>query len=108
MIGIAVTGGFVYEGDTLEELQGTYVFGDWSTSFEAPDGSLFVATGPDGDEMWSMEELVIDGAENGRIGRFVLSFGRGRDDELYVLTTENNAPTGSTGIVYKLVPAGED
>lgn len=108
VIGIAVTGGFVYEGDALEELQDGYVFGDWSRSFETPDGSLFVATAPDGDEMWSMEELVVDDTEDGRIGRFVLSFGRGHDDELYVLTTENSAPTGSTGVVHKIVPTVEN
>jgi hypothetical protein len=42
--GISTTGGFVYRGSAIPELQGHYVFGDWSQSFAEPGGKLFVAT----------------------------------------------------------------
>jgi glucose/arabinose dehydrogenase/plastocyanin len=45
-VGISVTGGYVYEGDALSEIQGQYVFGDWSRAFAQPRGRLFVASPP--------------------------------------------------------------
>src|SRR5262249_45501031 len=42
-VGIAVLGGYIYRGSTIPDLTGAYVFGDFSTSFVAADGSLFVA-----------------------------------------------------------------
>jgi len=39
--GIAIVGGFVYRGSLLPQLQGKYVFGDFSRSFGAPSGRLF-------------------------------------------------------------------
>ncbi|HEX7070909.1 MAG TPA: FlgD immunoglobulin-like domain containing protein, partial [Rhodothermales bacterium] len=34
------------------------------------------------------------------------AFGQSRDGELYVLGTDRQGPSGSTGMVYRLVPAG--
>jgi hypothetical protein len=36
---------------------------------------------------------------------FILGFGQDSENELYVLTTQNTGPTGSTGAVHKIVPA---
>ncbi|WP_255169046.1 PQQ-dependent sugar dehydrogenase [Natrononativus amylolyticus] len=135
-IGIAVIGGYLYETGTVPALEGNYVFGDWSLSFDDPSGSLFVAYPPEGwpdeddleetfadqvpegaDEeifqedrwegLWPVEQLQVEGdvAENGRLERFVLGFGRDADDELYVLTTEEGGPTGETGQVHRIVDA---
>jgi len=93
--GISTTGGFVYRGSAIPELVGHYVFGDWSQSFAAPGGKLFVAAPGDGDA-W---EFVLDR----QLDLFVLSFGEDIDGELYILTTENNAPQGETGQVWKIV-----
>ena len=93
--GISTTGGYVYRGSEIPELVGHYVFGDWSQSFAAPGGKLFVAAeGDDGD--W---EFVLDR----QLDQFVLAFGEDHDGELYVLTTENNAPQGETGRVWQIV-----
>ena len=55
--GISVTGGYVYRG-SHQEWDGKYFFGDWSKSFAAPDGKLFVATkGSDG--TWTMEDVEV-------------------------------------------------
>ena len=95
--GISTTGGYVYRGSAIPELVGHYVFGDWSQSFAAPGGKLFVAAqGEDG--AW---EFVLDQ----QLDQFVLAFGEDHDGELYVLTTENNAPQGETGRVWKIVAA---
>ncbi len=93
--GISTTGGFVYRGSEIPELVGHYVFGDWSQSFAAPGGKLFVAA-PGDDDAW---EFVLDR----QLDLFVLAFGEDHAGELYVLTTENNAPQGETGKVWKIV-----
>jgi len=116
--GNSVIGGYVYgtlpggtteAGDAMAPLEGKYVFGNWSNrGFAEPDGGLFAATEPDdGDGLWSLEELRVAGREGGELGEFVQSFGRGRDGQLYVLTTEEAAVTGDTGKVYRFVGATE-
>jgi glucose/arabinose dehydrogenase len=92
--GISTTGGFVYRGSEIPELVGHYVFGDWSQSFAEPGGKLFVAA-PGADD-W---DFVLDR----QLDQFVLAFGEDQDGELYLLTTENNAPQGENGKVWKIV-----
>lgn len=100
-IGISVIGGYVYRGSALSAWRGHYVFGDWSTNFARGAGKLLLASRPDGapdrDE-WSISHILD-------VGRFVLGFGEDDDGELYVLTTDRTGPTGTTGKVFKLVPA---
>jgi glucose/arabinose dehydrogenase len=99
-VGVAVVGGYVYRGSEISDLSGAYVFGDWRKR-------LFVARPPDdGDGLWPTEELVVTGTESGDLGRFLQSFGRGPDGELYVLTSETRRPSGN-GAVYRVVPPGE-
>jgi glucose/arabinose dehydrogenase len=101
-IGHAIIGGAVYRGSDLRELQGSYIFGDWSAQFNRGDGTLFVARrGQDG---WEMEELAVAKRPHGRLGEYVLSFGLDHSGEMYVLTSEEEGPTGSTGKVYRLTP----
>ena len=42
-IGISILGGFVYRG-SIPELQGKYIFGDWSTTWEGKNGHLYTLT----------------------------------------------------------------
>lgn len=93
--GISTTGGYVYRGSAIPELVGHYVFGDWSQSFSAPGGKLFVAAEQD-DGTW---DFVLDQ----QLEVFVLAFGEGADGELYVLTTGGNAPQGDSGRIWKIV-----
>jgi glucose/arabinose dehydrogenase len=105
-LGAAVVGGHVYRGRTLPQFFGRYVFGDWSREFEEPDGSLFVAT-PRKKGLWHMEQLRIATSPTGRVGHYVLGFGQDLAGEMYVLTTDQTGPTGTTGKVFKLVrPSG--
>ncbi|QCS42283.1 PQQ-dependent sugar dehydrogenase [Natrinema versiforme] len=64
-IGVSITGGYLYEGDEIDELEGTYVFGDWSQDGEGP-GTLFLARpqagatdGDDGDGD-DLEDMFLD------------------------------------------------
>lgn len=105
-LGRAVIGGFIYRGSDLPEFEGRYIFGDWSRSFGQPLGTLFVATPPDNDnEEWPFEELEVTERADGRLGEYVLGFGRDANDELYILTSESGGPSGDTGMVYRITAA---
>lgn len=105
-LGAAVVGGNVYRGTTLPQLRGRYVFGDWSTEFEDPDGTLFAAMRRRRG-LWQMKELRVATNPSGRIDHYVLGFGQDEAGEIYVGATENTGPVGTTGKVFKLVrPSG--
>ncbi|WP_348613540.1 PQQ-dependent sugar dehydrogenase [Halobaculum rarum] len=73
--GISVIGGYVYRGDAVADLAGTYVFGDYR-----PGGDLFLAE-PRESGRWPTRAVATDG-----LGGGLLSFGEGPDGELYVCT----------------------
>ncbi len=103
-LGLVVIGGNVYRGSAMPAWDGWYIFGDWSTSFGRPDGTLLVATPPEMDgAMWTWQELMVAGNENGRLNEYLLSFGQDNAGEVYALTTETAGPSGSTGKVYRIV-----
>jgi glucose/arabinose dehydrogenase len=105
-LGATVIGGHVYRGQTLPQFFGRYIFGDWSREFEEPDGSLFIAM-PRKKGLWNMQQLRVATSPTGRLGHYLLGFGQGSDGEMYVLTTDQTGPSGTTGKVYKLVrPSG--
>ena len=105
-VGRAAIGGFVYRGSYLPDLYGKYVFGDWSTSFEQPDGTLFLATRPPkSGVLWPMGEIKVATGSDDRVNRYILSFGEDRDRELYVLASTKTGPSGKTGEVCRIVPS---
>jgi hypothetical protein len=56
--------------------------------------------------LWQIQELLIQGHPDGRLGHFVLGFGQDLQGEVYVLTTDMIGPSGSTGMVFKLTRPG--
>ncbi|MDV2482468.1 plastocyanin [Methanoculleus sp. Wushi-C6] len=119
-LGIVVVGGNVYRGTAVPELEGSYVFGYWSDSRTVGNGTLLVATPPEGwaegelpqsagnltaeqNAMWETRTVNITGQEN--LGMFLRGFGEDADGELYVLTNDVGGPdnTTSTGRVWKIV-----
>lgn len=100
-IGITVLGGYVYRGSDITDLTGEYVFGDFSTAFGMADGSIFAAA-ESSNGTWTRRELAIDGRPNERLGEFLLGFGQDLEGEVYVFTTENVGPVGTTGRVYRM------
>ncbi len=98
---LAVIGGYVYRGRRSPDLVGKYIFGDWSDSFVAPGGTIFVAE-EGGDGQWSFGEAEIDGMEDGQLNRYVLGFGQDADGEVYVLTSQRGGPSGTSGEVWRI------
>ena len=97
--GISNTGGYVYRGAN-EGWKGKYIFGDWSKSFGAMDGQIFVATeGSDG--KWTMEVADTGMDKN----PYVLAFAQDADGEVYALTSITTGPNGSLDTIYRIVPA---
>lgn len=104
-VGVVVVGGYVYRGSAMSDLEGYYIFGDYTASGDGtPDGTLLWAEAPEAGGMWAWGELTVSGMENGRIGANVLGIGEDANGELYVLTSETSAPMGDTGKVWRLVP----
>jgi len=85
----SITGGYVYRGEDIPALHGRYVFADYCTG-----------------EVWS---APVEGHKLGAVrtevarskdARPLTSFGRDGSGELYLVS--------ATGVVYKLVAAGDE
>ena len=85
--GCSVTGGYVYRGEAIKALWGTYIFGDYCT------GELWgLVRGPDG-----VAERIDLGVSVPR--STLVSFGEDADGELYVLS--------AIGTVFRLASVGD-
>jgi hypothetical protein len=96
----------VYRGTDLPDLQGRYVFGDWSADWQTqqplPRGSLLVADPlPAEAGSWTWRQLTIDEPRN----LFVTGIGEDATGELYVMTRGLTGPFGLSGAVYRIAPA---
>ncbi|HJZ56557.1 MAG TPA: PQQ-dependent sugar dehydrogenase, partial [Gemmataceae bacterium] len=80
-IAASVTGGYVYCGKKLPELQGAYIFGDWETR-------RIWAARFEGDRVKEMPEIVKPSVR-------VVAFGEDHDGELYFADYD-------TGLIYTL------
>ncbi len=95
--GLAIIAGFEYRGSDVAALAGLYVTGDFSTSFGTPAGRLFTADLGTG----TFEEL-LPGSPGAPLGKFLKGFGEDEEGEVYVCTTTELAPVGSTGEVFRI------
>lgn len=93
--GVAVIGGYFYTGSAIPGLRNRYVFVDWQA-----DSRLFVGT-PTGEGSWRTDVLPVEGP----MGSFVLGFGREPEGDLYVVTSDQTQVRGTTGALYRLLPA---
>lgn len=94
----SVTGGYVYRGDAIPELQGKYICGD----FIPPCPIFAVDFQREESQPRDLTELAVAGTESGRLNRSILSFARDPQGEVYVLMT--GFAEGS-GEVSRLAPA---
>ena len=99
-VGIAIIGGFVYRGSALPALQGKYIFGVLSQDGKAT-GKLFSAD-MSTSGMWSYSELKLNGYPN-NLGQYLKSLGQDQRGELYVITSGELGPQGTSGKVFKIV-----
>jgi glucose/arabinose dehydrogenase len=102
-LGLTVTDGFMYRGTALSDLQGQLVFSTWSTTFAEPRGRLFYAM-PADTRLWQIGEPIPAQPVQGTVGHFILGMGQDSEGELYIATSNERAPIGQTGRVYKLIP----
>ncbi len=98
--GVSVTGGYVYRGSHAA-WDGKYIFGDWSKSFAAMDGQIFIAT-KGGDGKWSMENAEVTNMSGNT--PYILAFAQDAAGEVYALTSITTGPVGSLDTIYKIVP----
>jgi glucose/arabinose dehydrogenase len=96
--GTAVVGVHVYRGDALPELYGQLVFADYSANPLEASGQLFSAVpAREIGAQWPWQQILqLDGR--------ILSLGQDADGEIYILTSEEFGPVGTSGKVYRLVP----
>lgn len=96
-----IVGGSVYRGLSIPFLMGKYMFGFFSTREDEPAGKVLIAK-PSTTKLWSYEAIQFKSFGD-NLGQFVKGFGQGEDGEIYVLTSKQIGPTGTSGKVYKLV-----
>jgi len=99
--GLSVIGGFVYSGTQIADLNGTYVFGDWSLDFSTPPGRLFHL-----DDANNIHEFNITNRAD--LGLFLHGLGEDAAGELYVLGNRTGVPFAdadgnNTGVVLRIV-----
>ncbi|MGR8931439.1 MAG: PQQ-dependent sugar dehydrogenase [Gammaproteobacteria bacterium] len=99
--GLSIIGGFVYRGDQAPALEGKYVFGDFSDSFGTPGGRLYYLE-DDQNSLPTIKRLQI-GTGDTAYGYYLKGFGRDQEGEIYACGSSALAPTGTGGIVQKLV-----
>lgn len=108
--GLAVVGGVVNRGQALtSDLDGRYLFGMWSTGeYETAEGeehlpgNLLVATMRERGN-WAWEPARLVGSSDGMLDALLLGFGQDEDGDVYVLTSDEAGPTGTSGKVRRLV-----
>lgn len=100
--GISITGGHVYRGKAIPQLQGVYVFGDWGTSWATRKLGLFAGVpGPDG--RWTMQ-LLPGATPPGKEDHRITAFAQDQAGEIYVLCNGSNGPDNPDGVIWKIVP----
>lgn len=99
---VVIVAGYVYRGSSLPELQGKYVFGNFSAKDDEPQGEVYVTTPQAGAGLWSFEKLDLKSYTD-NLKLYVKGFGQDSAGEIYVLATGNLGPSGTTGKVFKIV-----
>lgn len=113
--GHSVIGGFVYHGRELRDLDGKYIFGDFSVLFKFPTGPhdygrLFAMDAGAGHNLQQITQLIV--VPGGALSLALLGFGEDAAGEIYGLGNISGLPfpdpeLGPTGRVLKLVPAAK-
>ncbi|MEL7483896.1 MAG: PQQ-dependent sugar dehydrogenase [Planctomycetota bacterium] len=101
----SITGGFVYRGSAIPELQGRYTFGNASPGFPTGIGLYHgdPANGPVSGDTGGVEEFVIS-PEGDPLPSRVISIGEDLNGELYILGLRN----GFQGVLLRADPVPGD
>lgn len=124
-VGSVIVGGYIYRGKAIPDLNGSYIFGDWSgTGNGGASGRIFISTPPSGytismyptatdtltpqdNSMWSTREFRIANNPGGQVDSLVRGFGEDTLHEVYVMTNTATGPdpAGTSGVIWKIIPA---
>ena len=96
-LGNVSIGGYVYEGSTVPDLSGKYIFGVLTQNSDVANGAVFAADRSG--TTWSYSRLEIGTGTNGDLNEYLLGFGQDKSGEVYLMT---NAGTAGSGKVYKI------
>ncbi len=108
-VGTAVIAGYVYDGPGLADLQGEYLFGNYTSDLSKPRGVLFTAD-RSAERPWPISRVTVSNGPNGDIHRIVNSMGRDSAGRIYlccVAVPERQRFDATAGEVYRVVPPGE-
>jgi len=103
-IGLSVTGGVVHRGAD-PSLNGKYIFGDWSTGFGSPEGTLL---GLEETSPGEFDLSVLDVLGGNPLNEYVLAFGLDESGDAYVATKLTLPPSAlsdagmPTGSIYRI------
>jgi glucose/arabinose dehydrogenase len=100
---LTIIGGNVYRGNSIPSYNGKYIFGSFAQPGGTPNGELFIST-PSSQAAWDYEEISLVSYPND-LGHYLKGFGQDNDGEIYLTMTTALGPSGSTGKIFKLVPA---
>jgi glucose/arabinose dehydrogenase len=98
--GTSVIGGHLYRGRAIPALKGKYVFGDYRGKEKPATGRLFEGDLASG----AIKELRV-GKDDRDLGFLLKGFGEDAEGELYIAGSAVQGPTGTTGVVMKIISA---
>lgn len=102
--GSVVVPGVRYRGDDLPSLQGQMLFADYASIRFLPTGVIYAAS-PDDEDMWQMERVSVAASPDqpADLDRFVLGIYQDLAGEMYLMTSGQGGPSGTTGEVFAIV-----
>ncbi|XP_059807411.1 HHIP-like protein 1 isoform X1 [Hypanus sabinus] len=103
-LGKSVTGGYVYRGCEMPNLNGLYIFGDFMS------GRLMALKEDAGSGRWQYQEICMGSAKVCNFPKlinnyyqYIISFAEDEAGELYFMSTGNPSAYAPAGTLYKLV-----
>jgi glucose/arabinose dehydrogenase len=102
--GSVVVPGVLYRGEDLPSLQGRMLFADYSSIRFLPTGILYAAS-PDDEGLWPIEQVSVAASPDqaADLDRFVLGVYQDLSGDMYLMTTKQGGPSGTTGEVFAIV-----
>ena len=92
--------GNVYRGKEIPDFNGHYIFGIFSSKAGTPDAKIFIAKRNESG-LWPFDDIILKNYPN-NLGQYLKGFGQDLDGEIYIATSGQQGPSGTTGKIYKL------
>nr|XP_033811817.1 HHIP-like protein 1 [Geotrypetes seraphini] len=103
-LGKSVTGGYIYRGCQMPNLQGLYIFGDFMS------GRLMSLKEDKGSGDWHYTEICMGQGQTCNFPKlinsyypYIISFAEDEAGEMYILSTRNPSAAIPAGVMYKIV-----